>query len=148
MKFTATIEQAGKTATGFEVPQDVVTALGKGKRPPVRVTLNGYTYRTTVGVMAGRSMIPVSGEVRDAAGVAAGDELTVELTLDTEPRDLDMPPDLAAALDPDARAFFDTLSYSRKQRFVLPIQQARTPETRQRNLAKAIAALNDRKPQP
>lgn len=148
MKFHATIERSGKTATGIEVPQDLVTALGKGKRPPVRVTINGYTYRTTIGVLAGRSLIPVSGEVREAAGVAAGDEVAVELTLDTEPRELDVPPDLAAAMDPGARAFFDGLSYSRKQRFALPIQQAKTPETRQRRLAKAIAALQDRKPEP
>jgi Domain of unknown function (DUF1905)/Bacteriocin-protection, YdeI or OmpD-Associated len=148
MKLRARIELAGKTATGIEVPPDLVAALGAGKRPPVRVTINGYTYRTSIGVVAGRSLIPVSSDVRKAAGVAAGDEVDTELELDTSPRELDVPSELAEAMDKDTRQFFDGLSYSRRQRFVLPIQQAKTPETRERRIAKAIAALRARKREP
>ncbi|GAA3520684.1 YdeI/OmpD-associated family protein [Actinocatenispora rupis] len=148
MKFTATVEASGKTATGIEVPADVVEELGAGKRPPVRVTINGYTYRTSIGVMGGRCLIPVSADVRKAAGVAAGDELDVDLELDTAPRVLAVPADLAQAMDPDTRRFFDSLSYSRRQRFVLPIEQAKTPETRQRRIDKALTALRAGKSEP
>lgn len=148
MKFSATIQLARKTATGIEVPADVITALGGGKRPAVKVTINGYTYRTTVGVMGGRYLLSVSSDVRAAAGVAAGDHVEVTLEPDTEPRELDIPPDLAAALDPETRQFFDSLSRSRRQRFVLPIEQAKTPQTRQRRLDQAITALRDRKTEP
>ena len=148
MKFSATIELAGKTATGIEVPADVIAALGSGKRPAVKATINGYTYRTTVGVMGGRYLLSVSSDVRAAAGVAAADEVEVTLEPDNEPRELDVPPDLAAALDAETRQFFDSLSRSRRQRFVLPIEQAKTPQTRQRRLDQAIAALRDRKTEP
>jgi hypothetical protein len=148
MKLRATIELTGKTTTGIEVPPDLLVALGGGKRPPVRVTINGYTYRTSIGVMAGRCLIPVSSDVRTAAGVVAGDEVDTEIELDTSPRELDVPTELAEAMDKETRQFFDGLSYSRKQRFVLPIQQAKTPETRQRRIGKAIAALRDRKLEP
>lgn len=148
MKFHATIQITGKTTTGIEVPADLVTRLDSGKRPPVRAIINGYTYRTTIGVMAGRYLLSVSSDVRAAAGVAAGDDVDVELELDTSPRELDIPPDLGAAMDAGTRRFFDALSYSRKQRFVLPIMQAKTPQTRQRRLDTAIAALRDRKTEP
>lgn len=148
MRFQAKIQLTGKTTTGIEIPADLVAALGSGKRPPVRVTINGYTYRTTIGVMAGRYLISVSSDVRAAARVAAGDDVDVALELDSSPRELDIPSDLAAAMDPDTRQFFDTLSYSRKQRFVLPIAQAKAPGTRQRRLDKSIAALRNRKTEP
>jgi hypothetical protein len=148
MKFHATVESTGKNTTGIEVPADVVTELGGGKRPPVRVTLNGHTYRTTIGVMAGRSLISVSAAVRQAAAVAAGQSIEVELDLDTAARELSVPADLATLMDSDTRQFFDALSYSRRQQFVLPIEQAKTEETRQRRITKAIAALRERKPQP
>jgi Domain of unknown function (DUF1905)/Bacteriocin-protection, YdeI or OmpD-Associated len=148
LKFPATIELARKTATGIEVPADVIAALGSGKRPPVRVTINGYTYRTTVGVMGGRYLVSISSDVRAAAGVAAGDDVEVTLEPDSEPRELDVPADLAAALDAETRQFFDSLSRSRRQRFVLPIDQAKTPETRRRRLDQAVTALRDRKTEP
>ena len=131
MRFHATIELGGKTATGFEVPDDVVTALGAGRRPPVRVTIGGHTYRSTVASMGGRFMVGVSAQNRTAAGVAAGDEVDVDLELDTEPREVAVPEDLAAVLDgePEARRLFDGLSYSRKQWFVLRIEQAKKAET-------------------
>src|SRR5258706_10563249 len=105
MKIRAVIELGGKTATGFEVPAEVVEALGAGKRPPVRVTINGYTYRNTVAVMGGVFMVGVSAENREKAGVAGGDDVDVDIELDTQPRELTLPPDFRAALDrqPDAR---------------------------------------------
>ena len=145
MPFRTTILQTGKTATGIEVPDEVVAALGAGKRPAVQVTLNGYTYRSTVAVMGGKYMLPVSAEVRQASGVAGGDEVDVELALDTAPREVTVPPDFAQALDaePAARACFDGLSYSLKRRHVLGIEDAKTPETRQRRIEKAIAQLRE-----
>ena len=145
MKFQAVIQQTGKTATGIEVPPEVVERLGAGKRPKVRVTINGYTYRSSVAPMNGVFMVGVSAEVRQAAGVAGGDQVEVELELDTEPRAVTMPPDFQAALDRDidAKRFFEGLSYSKKQRFTLSIEGAKTPETRQRRIEKAISALHD-----
>ena len=72
MRFRTKILQSGKTATGIEVPAKVVAALGSSKRPPVRATIKGYTYRSTVAVMGGTFMLGVSDEVRKAAGVAGG----------------------------------------------------------------------------
>lgn len=143
MKFQGTILLSGKSATGIQVPAAVVEGLGSGKRPAVRVTLNGYTYRSTVAPMGGQFMLPVSAEVRKGAGVAAGDEVEVELELDTEPREVTMPPDFADALDGDgeARRFFDKLSYSHKQQYVLSVEGAKTAETRQKRIANAVSML-------
>ena len=145
MKFQTTILLAGKTATGIEVPPEVVESLGSGKKPPVRVTIGGHTYRTTVAARGERNLIPVSADNREKAGVAAGNEVHVEVVLDTEPREVTVPPDLAAALADDAqpREFFDGLSYSQKQWYVLPIEQAKTAETRERRIAKAVAMLRE-----
>lgn len=143
MRFRTTVELGGKTATGIRVPEDVVTALGAGKRPPVQVTIGGYTYRSTVAVMGGVFLLPVSAEVRERAGVAAGDEVDVDVELDTEPREVTVPPDFASALGADERArqFFDGLSYSNRRRIVLGIDDAKTPETRQRRIAAAVDRL-------
>ncbi len=140
--FRATILQGGKTATGIHVPDEVVAALGSGRRQRVRVTLGAYSYRSTVAPMGGRFMLPVSAEVRSGAGVAGGDELDVVLELDTEPREVTVPPDLAAALgDGEARGFFDGLSYTNQSRVVLSVEGAKTAETRQRRIDKAVATL-------
>ncbi|MCC7452247.1 MAG: DUF1905 domain-containing protein [Anaerolineae bacterium] len=149
MKFRATILLSGKTATGIRVPPEIVEALGTGKRPAVRVTINGYTYRSTVTPLGGAFMLPISGEHRQGAGVAAGDEVEVDLEPDTTPREVTVPPDFAAALDQDtdAKRFFEGLSYSNKQRFVLSITDAKTPETRQRRIAKAISTLREARTQ-
>ncbi|MFI7705873.1 YdeI/OmpD-associated family protein [Nonomuraea sp. NPDC049480] len=145
MRFRATMELHGKTATGIEVPGEVVDALGGGKRPAVTVTINSYTYRTTVATMGGRYMLPVSAEIRQGAGVAAGDEVEVTVELDTAPREIVVPADLAEALDraPEARKFFESLSYSRKRRYVLQIEGAKKPETRQRRVEDTVAKLAD-----
>ena len=143
MKFRTTLLQSGNTATGIVVPDDVVGALGSGKRPPVRVTINGYTYRNTIAVMGGEYMVGVSAEHRAAAGVAGGDELDVEIELDTAPREVTVPDDFAAALDaePTARATFDGLSYSNRSWHVLQVTGAKTDETRQRRIGKSVEAL-------
>ena len=145
MRFRTTIDLTGKTAAGFKVPAEVVAALGKGKRPPVRVTIGGYTYRSTVAVYGDLYLIGVSAENRAGAGVTAGDEVEVDLELDTAPREVTVPPDFGAALDgaPDAKRFFDGLSYSNKSWFILGIEDARTPETRARRVDKAIARLRE-----
>lgn len=144
MKFKAKLELGGKTATGLEVPAKVIEALGAGKRPAVSVTLNGrHTYRTTVGSMDGRFMLPVSAEVRAAAGVQAGETVEVALALDTAPRVVVVPADFQAALAKDAaaRRAFEALSYSNQRRHVLSIEGAKTDETRQRRIVKALAEL-------
>jgi hypothetical protein len=145
VRFRTTIQTAGKTATGIEVPDEVVTSFGSGKRPPVRVTINDYTYRSTVAVMGGRFMVGINADVREAAGVAGGDEIDVDMELDTEPRAVSVPADLAAALDeePDARRYFDGLSYSNKSRHVLAITGAKSEETRQRRIAKSVAMFRE-----
>jgi len=144
-RFTASVEQSGKTATGIEVPAGVVEALGGGGRPKVVATVNGYTYRNSVSPMGGRHMLSVSADVREKAGVAAGDTVEVTLELDTAPRELEVPADFAAALDaePEARRFFDGLSYSNRQWHVLQVEGAKTDETRQRRIAKSLALLRD-----
>jgi hypothetical protein len=143
MKFRAKIQQRGKTATGFEVPEKVVTALGAGKRPLVRVTINGKTYRSAVAVMGGTFMVGVSAENRALTGVAGGDTVDIDLELDTAPRDVPVPKDFAAALKKDAKArsFFETLTASQKNRHVSLIEGAKTAETRERRIAKAIDDL-------
>ena len=146
MKFHTTIHQDGNN-TGIVVPEEIITQLGAGKRPPVRVTLNGYTYRNTVAVMGGKYMISVSKDVREKAGVKGGDELEVGLELDTEPREVTVPPDLAAALEADeaAKRFFDGLSYSRKSWHVLQVEGTKNPETRQRRIEKSVQMCREGK---
>lgn len=145
--FRTVIVLGGKTATGFEVPPDVVAGLGSGKRPAVRVTIGPHTYRSTVAVMGGMFMLPLSAENRTAAGVAAGDEVGVHLELDTEPREVEVPADLAAALDVDAgaRTFFDGLSYSKRRGLVMAVEDAKTPATRERRIAKTVAMMQERR---
>jgi hypothetical protein len=147
MEFRATIERGGTTATGVEVPAEVVSGLGSGKRPKVRVTINGYTYRSSVASMGGRFMLGISADVREHADVAAGDVVDLNVELDTDPREVTVPADLQQALatDAHARTVFEGLSYSRKQRHVLSIEGAKTDETRQRRIGKAIAELREGK---
>lgn len=145
MRFRATVELGGKTATGIEVPADVVEQLGGGKRPKVQATIGSHTYRTSIGSMDGRFMLPVSAEIREAAGVAAGDDVEVNLELDSAPRVVDVPEDLAAALarDTKAKTFFEGLSYSQQRWFTLSVEGAKKPETRQRRVEKAIEMLSE-----
>jgi Bacteriocin-protection, YdeI or OmpD-Associated/Domain of unknown function (DUF1905) len=145
MSFRTTILRSGKTATGIEVPAEVVAGLGSSKKPAVRVTINGFTYRSTVAVMGGVFMLPVSAQVRESAGVAGGDVVDIDVELDTQARDVTLPTDFSAALDhdPQARRFFDGLSFSQKQALVISVEGAKTAETRQRRIDKALAALRE-----
>ncbi|HTD81719.1 MAG TPA: YdeI/OmpD-associated family protein [Thermoplasmata archaeon] len=147
MKFRTKILQAGKTATGIEVPAKVVESLDSGKRPKVRVTINGFTYRSSVAPMGGKFMVGVSAEVRERAGVAGGDVVDVEMELDTEVREVTVPPDFSVALrrDPAARRSFERLSYSKKRWHVLSIEGAKTAETRQRRIANSVRILREAK---
>ena len=143
MRFRATLETNGRTATGIEVPTSVVDALAAGKRPPVRVTLHEHTYRTTVARMGGRFLVPVSAEVRKAAGVIAGDELDVGIELDDAPRTVDVPADLAAALAeaPAAAQAWEKLAYTHQKEWARSVEDAKKPETRARRIAAAVEAL-------
>lgn len=143
IRFRTTVELGGKTATGFEVPADVVARLGPGKRPAVSVTVGGHSYRSTVAVMGGRFMLPLSAENRTAAGLAAGDEVEVELVPDLEPRTVDVPEDLAARLsaDPAAQATFDGLTPGQRKEWVRWVDEAKRPETRADRVAKTVEAL-------
>lgn len=148
MRFRTTVLQSGKNTTGIQVPDEIVDALGRGKRPPVTVTINGFTYRNTVAVMDGVYMISVSADVRAGSGVKGGDVVDVDIELDTAPREVEVPDDFAAALDaePDARRTFDALSYSNKSWHTLQIAAAKADETRQRRIAKSVDALRSGRP--
>jgi hypothetical protein len=143
MRFHAVIQLSRKTATGIPVPEDVVASLGSSKKPAVLVTIGEYSYNSTIGSMGGQFMIPLSAEHRKGAGVEAGDEVDVEIELDTKPRELIVPADFIEALEQEieAKHFFDGLSYSNKRRFVLSIEGAKTAETRQRRIEKAVVTL-------
>ena len=143
--YRATIQLNGKTACGIEVPEAVVDGLGAGKRPAVVVTLDHYTYRSTVAPMGGSYWIGVSAEHRAASGLRAGDEVGVTLEVDTAPREVVVPPELAAALDADpvANVFFDGLSYSNRRVFTLSVEGTSNPETKARRVDKAIALMRE-----
>jgi len=145
VSFRTTILQGGKTATGIEVPPELVAALGTSRRPAVRATVAGHTYRSSVAVMGGRFMLPVSAAVREAAGVAGGDAVDVRLELDDAPREVTLPDDFAQALGADERATaaYEQLSYSRRRRLVEPIGEAKTEATRRRRIDKAVEALRE-----
>ena len=123
------------------MPDDVIEHLGHGKRPPVFVTVNGYDYRSTVAVMGGRYLIGVSAAVRAATGLAGGDAITVTLRIADTPRNVAVPPDFAAALKEHegARQFFDGLSNSLQRYHVDNVNAAKTPETRQRRIDRAVS---------
>jgi hypothetical protein len=142
--FTTTVLRAeGLNATGIQVPPEVITAFGKGKKPKVKVTINGYTYRTTVAAYGDVFMLPLSQENRQAAGVKAGDTIEVALELDLELRTVDIPADLAAALTEKegAVAVFDALSYSARKEYVRQVEDAKTQETRNRRIAGIVTKI-------
>ena len=148
MRFHTTILTTGKTAAGIRIPDDVLAALGTSRKPAVTVTINGYSYRSTVAWIDGAPMVGVSAENRAGTGVKGGDEVDVDIALDTAPREVVVPPDFAAALDaePAARSTFDRLSYSNKSWHVLQLAAAKTDETRQRRIAKSVEALREGRP--
>jgi len=141
-RFKTLIEVEGRTATFFEVPLDVPAVFGRA-RPPVRVTIGGHTYRSTIAVYGGRYFVPLNRRNREAAGVAAGEEVTVELEADTDERTVTVPDDLRAALDGDepARAVFDALSYTHRREYVEWITEAKREETRRRRVEQTVERL-------
>lgn len=143
--FTTTVyQEPGMNATGLRVPPEVVEALGKGKRPPVLVTIGKHTYRSTIAPMDGVYMLPLSAENRNAAGVKAGDLIEITLALDTEPRTVEVPEDLAAALaEAGVRAAFDASAPSKRKEFVRQVESAKTQETRERRIAKIVSQLSE-----
>jgi Bacteriocin-protection, YdeI or OmpD-Associated/Domain of unknown function (DUF1905) len=144
--FETTVAASGNN-TGIVVPGEVIEQLAAGKRPPVLVSVNGYEYRNTVAVMGGRHMISISAAVRNATGLKGGDPIRVTLTVADTAREVDVPADFAAALAADERAriFFGTLSNSMQRYHVDNINAAKSAETRQRRIDKAIALFLDGK---
>ncbi|MDX3458567.1 YdeI/OmpD-associated family protein [Streptomyces sp. ME02-8801-2C] len=142
MKFTTKMFQTGNN-TGVPVPAEVVEALGGGRRPAVSVLVNGYAYRSTIASMGGQFLIPFSADKRRESGISGGDSIEVELALDTAPRTVEPPADLAAALAavPGAGAAFRALSPSRQKAHVTSIDDAKTDATRQRRITKVVEEL-------
>jgi hypothetical protein len=141
--FTTTLHQQGNNV-GIVVPDEVVGELGAGKRPLVKVTINGsYTFVYTIAVMGGRNMIGFSSAHRAASGLRGGDEVEIELQLETAPREVDMPPELTAALaaDPTAAAAFEKLSFTFRKEHARAISEAKAEDTKQRRLEKILAGL-------
>jgi Bacteriocin-protection, YdeI or OmpD-Associated/Domain of unknown function (DUF1905) len=138
-----TIVEPPEPMRGLEIPSEVVEALGGGARPPVTITINGHTWKSRVAIMRGRHLIGLSNANRKAADVAIGEEIEVELEVDTEPRVVVEPADFAQALDDDpvARAVYDNLAFSHKREHVRAIESAKKPETRRLRIEKAIATL-------
>ena len=145
MKFEAELESAGKTAAGFQVPAEIVEGLGGGGHPKVVVTVDGYTFRTSIAKMGDRYMFGVSGERRKESGIEVGKVHRVELELDTAPREIEVPDDLAAALaaEPAAQAFFEGLSYSKQSWHVFQVTGAKKAETRAARVEKSVAMLSE-----
>jgi antitoxin component of MazEF toxin-antitoxin module len=144
VEFRSIVESGGGNATGIVVPDEVVESLGSGKRPAVVITVGDHSYRTTVARMGGRYLVPLAAEHRNAAGVAAGDEIDVGIALDAAPRTVEVPADLAAALDEvdGARAAFDALAFTHRKEWVRSVEDAKKPETRASRIAKAVEAVS------
>ncbi|MGC4110595.1 MAG: YdeI/OmpD-associated family protein [Nocardioides sp.] len=143
MRFASVVELGGKTATGIPVPDEVIESLAAGNRPPVAITINGHTYRTTAARMGGRFFVPLSAENRTAAGVSAGEAVTVDIENDTAPREVSLPDDLAAAMDDQARTTYDALAFTRRKEWVRWVEEAKRPETRATRIEKTVAALRE-----
>lgn len=141
--FTTTLLKAtDMDATGIAVPDDVVAALGTSRRPAVTVTLNGYTYRSTVAVMGGQFLVPLAKAHREAAGVAGGQKVRVTLELDTAPREVTVPADLKSALTKgNVLNAFEGSSFTKRKEWVRAVEEAKAPETRARRVAKVVEAL-------
>lgn len=138
-RFETTLTASGNN-TGIVVPDSVIEQLAAGRRPPVLVDVNGYEYRSTVAVMGGQYLVGVSAAVRAATGLKGGDPIRVSLTVADSPRVVDVPADFSAALESDeaARQFFDSLSNSLQRYHVDNVNAAKTPETRERRISKAV----------
>ena len=147
-RFETIVRLEGKSATMFEVPLDVRAVFGRA-RPPVLVTINGYTYRSTIAAYGDRYYLPLNRHNRQGAGVAAGDRIEVTVDADPEPRRVEVPPDLAAALQESdaARTNFEGMSFSHQREYVEWIAEAKREETRERRVASAVERLSKGKTQ-
>jgi hypothetical protein len=145
MRFRAELESTGRTTAGFEVPEEVVERLGGGGHPKVSVTVDGFTFRTSIAKMGGRFLLGVSAERRAQSGIEAGQVFDVDVELDTAPREIEVPDDLAAALaaDAPAKTFWDTLSHSKPSWHVHQVTSAKKAETRAARVEKSVAMLRD-----
>jgi len=143
LKFSTILLQAGKTATGIKIPEGIIEKLGGGKKPLVKVTINNFTYRSAVAVMGGVYMVGVNADNREGAKVKGGDKIDVTIELDTEERVAEVPSGFQKMLNKNAAAkkIFATLSYSKKKELVAPVANAKTDETRNRNIEKAMNIL-------
>ena len=143
MIFESTLFQAeGRPVTGIVVPPEVIESLGGGKKPPVKLTVNGYTYHSTVAVMGGKFMVAFSSEHRAASGIKGGDAIEVDIVLDDSPRTVEVPADFSAALDAAGmRPAFDKLAFSHRKEHVRAIEEAKTAETRTRRIDNAVAIV-------
>lgn len=147
MRIRTPLILTGKTATGVKIPTEIVESLGKSKKPAVLVTVNGHTWRSSIAFMGGEFWLGISAENREAAGVKAGEVIDIALELDTELRVLEIPSDLTEALErePEAKTYFESLSYSNKRRHVLAIEGAKAAETRQRRIEKSVGMFKEGK---
>jgi hypothetical protein len=148
-RFRAELRSAGDSGgAGFDVPLDVAAALSDAKRPPVTVTINGFEFRTRLAVYGGQPMVGVSKANRAGAGIDIGDAVDVLIAVDTAPREIAVPPDLAEALaeEPAAAGTFDRLSFSHRREYVQWITEAKRPETRARRVADALERLRAGEP--
>jgi hypothetical protein len=145
--FTTTLLKDDKVnATGIVVPAEAVESLGKSKKPAVVVTINDFSYRSTVAVMGGQFLIPLSQERRAAAGVEGGQTIEVTLELDTEPRTVDVPGDLAEALDAaGVTEAFEKLAFSMRKEHVRQVEEAKSQGTRERRIARIAEKLAESK---
>lgn len=144
LKFSSTLVARGPAAA-VVLEDATVATVGEGaKRFPVRATVNGYTWRSSVTRMRGEFLLGLNREVREAAGVQAGDVVEVQLELDEAPREVAVPPALAEALEGDAaaRTIFDSLAYTHRKEFARWIEEAKREETRQRRVAQALEMLH------
>lgn len=143
MHLVSELTATGGTTTGIRIPDEAVAELGGGNRPKVVATVNGHTWRTSIARMGGAFWLGVSAENRAATGLAAGDPVQLDVELDSAPRAVEIPDDLATALaaEPAAKAAFDALSYSQQRQHVLAVESAKKPETRARRVESVVGAL-------
>ena len=144
MKFRTQVEPP-EPMRGLEVPKTIIESLGGGKRPNITITINGHSWKSRMAIMRGRYLIGLSNANRNAAGVVTGDDVEVEVELDSTPRVVVVPADLARALDlnPSVRMVFERLVYSRKRELVLTVESAKKPETRLKRIEKVLLALDE-----
>jgi hypothetical protein len=143
LKLSTQVLAGGKNATGIQVPEEIVLELASGRKPAVKVEINGYTFRSTIMFYEGQFMLPLSAENRNAAGVQAGDNVILNIELDTEIRTVEIPLDLTAVLEGTSgtKAVFDGLSYSKRKEYVRQVEDAKTLETRNKRIATIITSL-------